>query len=164
MNLYELTEQQADLISQMYLHVDEDGVIADDFCDALDLAQMAIDQKLVAIQCVRLRAEAEEEMYKREIERLWKKAKSSMAIQDRLQKYIESYLVRTEQKSIAAGTFKFRLQKNPPKLVIDGKIPFDYVTIEAIEKPNNEAIKDALKRGEKLDWAHLEQSESLRVA
>lgn len=148
----------------MYLHVDEDGVIADDFCDLLDGAQMAIEQKLVAIQCIRLRAEAEEEMYKREIDRLWKKAKASMALQNRLQKYIESYLVRTEQKSVTAGTFKFRLQKNPPKLVIDGKIPFDYVTIEAVERPNNEAIKDALKRGEKLDWAHLEQSETLRVA
>lgn len=164
MNLYELTEQQAELVCQMYLHVDEDGVIADDFCDMLDGAQMAIEQKLVAIQCIRIRAQAEEEMYKREIERLQRKSKASARLDKRLKEYIESFMARTEQKAVAAGTFKFRLQKNAPKLVIDGKIPEDYIEFLLIEKPNDEAIKDALKRGEVLDFAHLEQSETLRVA
>ena len=165
MNLYELTEQQADLVAQMYLHVDDDGVIADDFCDLLDGAQMAIEQKLVAIQCIRLRAQAERDMYQREIDRLEKKAKSSQNLDLRLKAYIESFMVRTEQKQVQAGTFKFRMQKNAPRLIIDeSAVPPDFVTIETVSKINKEAIKDCLKKGETLSFAHLEHTETLRVA
>jgi hypothetical protein len=165
MNLYELSEQQADLIAQMYIHVDEDGVIADDFCDALDLTQMAIDQKLVAIQCVRLRAKAEEEMYLREIDRLQRKAKASAGLDKRLKEYVESFMLRTGQKTMQAGTFKFRLQKNAPRLIVDeSAVPPDFVKIETVQKIDKEAIKDCLKKGETFSFARLEHTETLRVS
>ena len=165
MNLYELTQQQEELISQMYLHTDEDGVIADDFCDLLDGAQMAIEQKLVAIQCIRLRAQADREMYQKEIDRLEKKARSSQNLDLRLKEYIESFMRRTEQKQVHAGTFKFRLQKNAPRLIVDeSAVPSDFVKIETVQKIDKEAIKDCLKKGETFSFAHLEHTETLRVA
>jgi hypothetical protein len=56
-----------------------------------------------------------------------------------------------------------KIRKNPPSVVIDdvAKLPPEY-TVPKIEiKPDKTAIKKAIQNNEKVDGAHLEQTEKL---
>ena len=59
--------------------------------------------------------------------------------------------------------YSYTIQKNPPKLVLDDEriVPDDYfVTKRELDKTS---LKDALKTGQEVRGAHLEQTESLRI-
>ena len=60
--------------------------------------------------------------------------------------------------------FSFNIQMNPAKLIIDdeNKIPKKYL-IQQAPKIDNAALKDYLKSGHTCKYAHLEQTEGLRI-
>ena len=73
----------------------------------------------------------------------------------------------------AAGLTKFKtdlysygIQKNPPSVVMDEsdieKLPLEYLVIQP-PTINKQMIKEALQSGSQLEFAHLEQGESLRI-
>jgi hypothetical protein len=70
----------------------------------------------------------------------------------------------TGKEKFKTDLFSFNIQKNPAKLVIDdeAKIPCQYL-IEQPPKIDTSAIKDLLKNNNAVDYAHLEQGESLRI-
>ena len=67
-------------------------------------------------------------------------------------------------QKVKTTLFSFGIQKNPPKVVItdESRIGHDYL-IPQPPKVDTKAIKDALNDGFHFDWAHLEQTESLRI-
>ena len=80
-----------------------------------------------------------------------------------LKQALETAMRATGKTKFKTDLFSFNIQKNPPKLVIDKpeEIPEEYL-IPQEPKINSKAIKDMLKEKE-LPFAHLEQSESLRI-
>lgn len=99
-----------------------------------------------------------------ELKRLQKKKRSFERIVSRLKLNIFYLFRQMRIKEKKTNIFKFNIQKNAPSLVIDdpSKIPEFYI------KPQDPVydtaqIKKDLKDGMKLDFCHLEQSESLRI-
>lgn len=66
-------------------------------------------------------------------------------------------------KSIMTGWGEMKIKKNPPSVVIDDltAIPSEYVTTKIDLVPDKTAIKKAIKAGEEVPGAHLEQGISL---
>lgn len=80
--------------------------------------------------------------------------------------FVESEL----KKSIAAigdlegESFIFKLQKTKDKVIIDDetKLSDFYLRTKVVHEPDKTAIFDALKSGQQVDGAHLEQNFSLK--
>lgn len=116
--------------------------------------------------------------YAKVIRELDGRAKALKAEEDRLalrRKTIENNMKNTKERlqsaMMACGKTKFKtdlfsfgIQKNPPSLVVDdeSQIPPKY-WIPQDPVVDKTAIKEALKAGEEIAFAHLEQGESLRI-
>ena len=68
-----------------------------------------------------------------------------------------------KMKSIMTARGELKIKKNPPAVIIDDvvKIPTQYMRQKVEITPDKEAIKAALKSGEIIDGAHMEQAVSL---
>lgn len=82
---------------------------------------------------------------------------------DRMKKSLENSMRVTGKTKFKTALFSFCIQKNPASLVIDNEdlIPPEYLMIK--QEVNKSALKDAIKAGETFEYAHLEQTESLRI-
>ena len=69
-------------------------------------------------------------------------------------------------KKIPCGTFTVAIQNNPPKLVLDTEdihsIPEEFLKYAEPKVKSKEAL-EAIKAGQKFDWCHSVQEESLRI-
>ena len=72
-------------------------------------------------------------------------------------------MIAVDKKKFKTDLFSFNIQKNAPALIIDNKnsIPAEYL-IQREPKIDTANLKKYLKEN-KADFAHLEQSESLRI-
>ena len=99
-----------------------------------------------------------------EIKRLTARKKAYETNADTIKDRIYNAMKTTGKEKFKTTLFSFTIGKNPVKLVIDDadKIPKKYL-IPQPAKIDNAALKEELKSGKKCKYAHLEQSESLRI-
>jgi hypothetical protein len=75
-------------------------------------------------------------------------------------------LNHAERTEVEAGTYKVKIQKNPARVVVDAEqnIPPRFFTvIPETTQLDKKAVAEALKKGEVIVGAHLEQGTSLRI-
>ena len=155
--LYELTGQFRELLEL----VEQGEVDPEMLADTLEGLEGEIEIKADGYAKVIKELEGKTAMLKGEIERL---SNRKSAIENNIKTMKESLEIamRTTGKvKFKTDLFSFSIQKNPARLVITGDVPKDYL-IPQEPKVDSKAIKDLLKEKE-LDFAHLEQSESLRI-
>lgn len=99
-----------------------------------------------------------------EIKRLTARKKALETNVDAIKERIYNAMKAVNKPKFKTTLFSFTIGKNPVKLVIDDadKIPKKYL-IPQPAKIDNAALKEELKSGKKCKYAHLEQSESLRI-
>lgn len=99
-----------------------------------------------------------------EIKRLTARKKAYETNADAIKERIYNAMKAVDKPKFKTTLFSFTIGKNPVKLVIDDaeKIPKKYL-IPQPAKIDNAALKEELKAGKKCKYAHLEQSESLRI-
>ena len=76
-----------------------------------------------------------------------------------------TYAMQTTGKTkFKTDFFSFNVQKNPPSLVVDDatKIPSEYL-IQQDPKIDKKSIMELIKGGAEIDYAHLEQTEGVRI-
>lgn len=102
-----------------------------------------------------------------EVKRLnaWKSSiKNNM---DRLKKNLEDAMRQTGMTKFKTDLHSFSIQKNPASLVINADVDMDTVPAEFIvfadPTIDKKAVKEAIKAGAEFEWAHMEQTESLRI-
>ena len=101
----------------------------------------------------------------REIKRLTDRKKAIGTNIARIKGNLEAAMIATGKKKFKTDLFSFGIQKNPPRLVLDKgieDIPMDYYIFQD-PVADKEKIKAELKAGETFDFAHLEQTEGLRI-
>lgn len=160
MTIYELTQEYLQLLA---LAEDEytDPQTLDDTMKAIS---GEIEDKADGYAKVMLQLSAQSEGLAKEINRLTEKKRAidnhSIQLKARLQQAMEA----TGKTKFKTDLFSFGIQKNPASLIIDDadKIPEEFLIAQA-PKVDNAGIKAALKAGQKFDWCHLSQSESLRI-
>lgn len=99
-----------------------------------------------------------------EIKRLQEVKKHNENAIERLKSGIENMMLALNKKEIKTPLFTAKWVKNPPKVVItdEKNVPAKYLTyIPATTTVNKNALKDDLKNGIELPYAHLEQGRRL---
>ena len=157
--LYELTEEYRQLLEMM----EDDSVDPEVLKDTLEGVDGELEIK--AENCAKVIAAlgGKIDVIDREIERL--KGKKDVLNNNikRIKQRIEKAMIDTGKKKFKTDLFSFGIQKNPPAVVIDqeDQIPKEYWVAQE-PKLDRTAIKQWLKENE-ADWAHLTQTESLRI-
>lgn len=162
-SLYDITERAQALI----LMADDEDIEPDVFRDTLEAIEGEYDDKIEAYcKCIK-NLEGDVNAVNEEVKRLQAKKKHLENNIKRMKDTIFNSLKTMERKSAGGKVLKASIQKNGGVLplvfdVEEDKVPFEFqkVTVE----PNNEAIRDALNAGVKLDFAHYgERGESIRI-
>jgi hypothetical protein len=107
---------------------------------------------------------AEEETLKQLGTAVIENGKSRGALARRLTWSILSYMQDKGYREIAGEFTRFKIKKNPVRLVINETlIPDEWKKDEIKRVPDRARIEAALDAGEVLDFAHYEQAERLEV-
>jgi len=158
--LYELTDQMQQLLE---MGADPD-IDEQTFLDTFEGLEGEIEEKADGYAKVIAELEGDAEALYKEITRLTLKRKTIQNNIERMKRNLASSMVITGKKKFKTDLFSFAIQKNPPSLVIDDpkKVPQMFL-IPQDPKIDTASIKEKLKAGEDLDFAHLTQTESLRI-
>ncbi|MFL8888659.1 siphovirus Gp157 family protein [Helcococcus kunzii] len=107
--------------------------------------------------------DAENQMLKEEIKRLQERVKTNTSKKDRLIKNIDISMKLWGNQKIKTDKFSYTIQKNPVsvKILDNSKVTDEYIRVK--KEIDKQSIKDALKKGVELDFAVLEQTESVRI-
>ena len=159
-SLYKLNQDYQELLNMLY----QDDVDEQMMLDTLESLEGDIEDKADNYAKIIRELEAKRDTRKTEAKRLT----DSAAILDNRIKYLKQNLFNTMKQTgktkFTTDLFTFRIQKNGGQraLTIDGDVPTEYT--KTIVENDTDKIRQALKEGKELDFAHLEpQSESLRI-
>lgn len=161
-SLYELT---ADWLTLYNMIDDPEDWDEDTLIDTLEGIDGEIEIKAEGYAKVIKNLAAEAEALKAEEERLYKRRKVKENAISRMKASLQASMEATGKTKFKTELFSFNIQANAPALVLDVMEPTDVpkayrkVTVDF----DKTAIKDALKEGKKLKFAHLEQGSSLRI-
>lgn len=157
--LYELSNDYLALLDL----ADDPDIDEQAFMDTLEGIEGALEDKADNYAIVIDEIKAKAEKYKKEIDRLSGMKKACDNAVDRMKRSLENVMKATGKTKFDTELHKFSIQKNAPSLVIDdeSKVPVHFLVVK--EEINKTAIKDAIKAGEEITFAHLEQGESLRI-
>lgn len=159
MTLYELTD---DFLRLMDIAEDPD-TDPDVFRDTLEGIEGAIEDKADGYAKVIRELEARKEGLQKEAERLSSRAKSIDGNIRRMKEHLTSAMVAMDKRKFKTDLFSFSVQKNPASVKFDideAEVPDEYMRIK--KEPDKTAIKKAIE-AEEITWAHLEQSEGVRI-
>lgn len=159
MTLYELTGQFKQLLEMI-----ESGEYHEsELKDTIEGIEGEIEIKADGYAKIIKELEGSSNTIKAEIDRLSNKKTYVENNIKNLKQSLETAMKTTGKLKFKTDLFSFGIQKNQAKLVIDkpGEIPTDFLVPQE-PKIDNAKIKELLKETE-LPYAHLEQSESLRI-
>ena len=159
--LYELTGQYQELLSM------EDSIPWEQLEQMLNDLQGDIKDKATNVGFVVGNLEALAESIEVAVGRMKARAQAARNRADNLKSYMLNHMKVAGITKIEGPELRITVRKNPERVVIDfeDSIPSEYLTHPPIPAPvpNKNLIKEALKAGQDVPSAHLEQSERLEI-
>lgn len=156
-----LRELTSEFEAVLALALEEDD--GEELAGRLAEIDMAIEDKADNYAVIIADLNAQEDKLKTEIDRLTKRRQTLRNNADRMKQSLQQAMETVGKEKMKTDYYSYTIQKNPPKLILDDEeiVPEDYfVTIRELDKA---LLKDALKAGQEVRGAHLEQTESLRI-
>lgn len=160
MTLYQLTDN----FRQVLEMAQDPSIDAQAIADTLEGIGGEIEDKADGYAKVIKELEADSDKLTAEITRLTDRQKALKNNIKRMKESLTVAMQATGKIKFKTDLFSFNVQKNPPTLVIDDedKIPKEYY-IPQEPKLDTTVIKELLKSGTELGFAHLEQGEGVRI-
>ncbi len=168
--LYELTDELLRLL-EMAEDIDmQDEFEKQCFIDTKEGLEGEIEMKADGYAKVIKQLEGDAQVCDAEIKRLTAKKKVYENNISRMKRSLEQAMIVTGKTKFKTELFSFNIQKNAPSLVLNfdekdeqamNVVPLDFIKVtQTVDK---DALKKAIKEGAEFDFAHLEQSESIRI-
>lgn len=159
MKLYEITGEILELLT-MAEDLELDQKMIRDTMEGLDFE---FEEKAEAYAKVVKTLEMDIAGLDEEIQRMTKRKATIKNNIDRLKRSLEGAMIATGKRKFKTPLFGFGIQKNPPSLNVldESKIPEEF-WIEQQPKLDKKAALAYVKEN-KVDWAELSQTESLRI-
>lgn len=160
-NTMTLRELTAEFEAVLALALEEDD--GEELAGKLAEIDMAIEDKADNYAVIIADLSAQESKLKAEIDRLTKRRQTLRNNAERMKQSLQIAMETVGKEKMKTDYYSYTIQKNPPKLVLDDEriVPEDYfITRRELDKVS---LKDALKAGQEVRGAHLEQTESLRI-
>lgn len=160
MTLYQLTDN----FKQVLEMAQDPSIDPQAIADTLEGIGGEIEDKADGYAKVIKELEADSDKLTAEITRLTDRKKALQNNIKRMKESLTAAMQATGKIKFKTDLFSFNVQKNPPTLVIDDetKIPKEYY-IPQEPKLDTTVIKELLKSGTELGFAHLEQGEGVRI-
>lgn len=165
MTLYELNERIAELVAEI------DALDADVDADTLEGLEKELDEQFIAIDRKREQyvfvirsADAHAEALRAEARRLSQRAKNMEGVSKQLKGRLHQDMLETGEARANAGLFTLTVAKSPVSVkleVLPEQLPVEYQRVSILS--NTARIKQALKDGETIEGASLEQNTHLRI-
>ena len=160
MKLYEINEVYQNLLALL----EDEETSAEQLESAFENIKDELHVKVENYARIIKNTQAEVDAYKEEVARMTAKRRSLENNIERMKEAAEYAMRLQGEKKVKGELFTLAIQKNPPSLKIDiepEELPQEFQTITI--SPNKEKIKAAIKNGKAIEWARLEQGESLRI-
>lgn len=163
--MYDITERYKSVLEM--IEMDETDEVLKDTLDAIDGEFEEKSDNIVAlIKSLELKKggiSGQREVFEKEVKTLKDKETSIDNTIANLKKYLCDSMIAVGKPKFKTQRFSYWIQKNTPAVVIDKpeSIPEDFYRKPEPEV-NKQAIKEALLKGEALDFAHLEATEGVR--
>ena len=158
MTLYEMTEA-----AQQLYGLFESGDIPEEAVEDT-LEGMGVEGKVEDYCHVIYQLNADADMYDKEIKRLQAKKKVAVNGVDRMKGTLETYMQARQTKKIAAGTFTLSFRKSEAVVVTNqDALPEEYIKTEVKKFPDKTAIKAAIKSGQAVAGAELQENQNLQI-
>lgn len=161
--LYELTE---DYLRLLEMAEDED-VDSEVLADTMEGIEGEIEDKADGYAKVMRQIDGDITSVGVEIARLTARKKSMENSKERIKKTLEMAMNASGKTSFKTELFNFKIQKNPPSLKLADDLDIALVPAEYLKFADptidKAKVKEALKQGEAIEWAHMEQTEGLRI-
>lgn len=159
MKLYEINEERAKIIEN---GVDpETGEVAPDFEEKMNENGELRDKKLNDILGYIKNKEAEAEAYGGEIKRMTKNMKSALAVADGLKRYLAMQMEQGETFTSERGKISWRKSE---RVIADiDRIPEQFKRRTEQIKPDLVGIKKAIKAGEEVAGAFIEERHNIQI-
>lgn len=159
-NIYELTNEYLQLLDMMENEELDPQILA----DTMEGIEGEFEIKADNYARVKTSLEGTVEAIKTEEKRLADRRRAIEKNIASLMKNLQNAMVLTGKTKFKTDFYSFGVQNNPPSVVVDADIeaiPEDYIKIK--KEIDKTAIKDALKKGETFEFAHLEVTQGLRI-
>jgi hypothetical protein len=160
MRLYEIGAELRTALAELDA---ADGALEGDLEMRLDMCEVAFAEKVEGCLAIAAERQAEADAMAEAGRKLLARAKVQENSVQRLRDYVEACMRGAGARSVKTRLFTATIQRNPARLVITGEVPEAFTEVVTTTKPRTAAIKQALSDGLDLDFAHMEQTESLRV-
>lgn len=157
--LYELTEEYMNLLAM----AEDPDIDPQAFQDTLEGLGGEIEIKADAYAKVIKQIEGNINTVDAEIKRLTEIKRLGENRVKAIKDNLEGAMITTGKTKFKTDLFSFGIQKNPATVVIDNEEEVPPQFLKVTTTVNKTAIKDAIKSGLEFDFAHMEQSESLRI-
>ena len=158
--IYELTADYLEVLEM----ANNPDIPADAIADTLEAVGGEIEMKAENTAKILLELKASAENLKAEEKRLKIKRESIEKNITVIKCRLYMAMKVTGKTKFKTPLFSFSIGKNPKSLVVDfpEKVPAEYL-IPQQPKVDNAKLKEDLNNGKVYDFAHLEQSESIRI-
>jgi len=161
-SIYELTGDYLNLLAM----AEDPDIDEQVFLDTLEGIEGALEDKADGYVKVMKQLESNMAGLDAEIKRLQDRKTSMKNNVDRMKNTLQKMMEETGKEKFKTELFSYNIQNNPPSLVMDTEdievIPMEYLVPQnpAIDKKK---IKDDIKAGKEIDFAHLVTGRSLRI-
>lgn len=159
MTIYELTEE----LMKLYEAANDPDYDQDIIQDMAKDVEEDLETKIEGYGMVIKQLDADAAVIEEEAKRLTDRAKSLKNNAKRMKETLQQVMIVTGKTKIKTNLFTFNVQNNPASVVLDTEdIPLEYL-VPQDPTVNKKLIMEQLKAGEVLEFAHLEQGQSLRI-
>ena len=161
MRLYELVPE----VRQVFQTIEEsEGELTPAVESELNVLFANVQDKLDSIAKLISEHKAHADVLKVEIKRLATKMDSHVQHANWLRQYAEDCMRELGMNKLKTHTHTLSFQKTPPRVVLhcdESEVPEEFTKIE--RRVQKKRIAEALKAGDPIEFAHLEQDEKLRI-
>lgn len=159
MKLYEITGAMLELLEM----ATEQELDQKTINDTMEVMEFEFEEKADGYAKVIKTLEGNVDSLDKEIERLTKRKNTVKNNIASIKRNLEGAMITTGKTKFKTLLFNFGIQKNPASVVIDdeSQIPEEYLVAQE-PKVDKTGLKNFLKDNE-VEWAHLVQTESLRI-
>lgn len=159
MTLYELTDE----VYRLYEFAEDPDIDEEVFRDTLEALTGDIEVKADGYGKVIRQLEADQKAIEGEIDRLERRKDTIKNRIRTMKESLQKAFTALDIQKMKTDLFTIYIQKNAPSVIIDDpeSVPDEYYKVK--KELSKTTIKEAIEAGEDIPFAHLEQSESIRI-
>ena len=160
-NLFQIQQQYIDLANSI---IDNGGEVTPEIEEQLKISEAELQGKAISYGYVVKSLEYDCEVIDAEIKRLTALKKSRSATVERLKSTVSDAMQNCGITEVKSSTMKLTFRRSETCEIDDAaKIPEAYRTQVVTEKIDKAAIKAAIKAGEPVAGAHIQEHQRLQV-